>query len=169
VVYRAVHSVTGQTVAIKTFSAASLPQEELRSIEGEVNLMQKLDHPNIVKYIDTIRTQETLNIIIEFVERGSLSSLRKKSDGALPESLIALYTAQVLEGLSYLHEQGVVHRDIKGANILLAKDNVIKLADFGVATQLDPSRKELSVVGTPYWMAPEVIGMLLLFCVCVFI
>jgi serine/threonine protein kinase len=161
VVYRGVNAKTNETVAIKTFSSAALPQEELRAIEGEVGLMQKLNHPNIVKYIETIRTEETLNIIIEFVEKGSLSGLRKKNGGPFPESVIALYTAQVLEGLNYLHEQGVVHRDIKGANILLSKDGVIKLADFGVATQLDPSQKELSVVGTPYWMAPEIIGELL--------
>jgi serine/threonine protein kinase len=80
--------------------------------------------------------------------------------GAFPESLVAFYIAQVLEGLVYLHEQGVIHRDIKGANILTTKEGLVKLADFGVATKLTEADVNThSVVGTPYWMAPEVIEM----------
>jgi len=95
------------------------------------------------------------------VENGSLSnSLKPTRFGAFPESLVAVYTAQVLEGLAYLHEQGVIHRDIKGANILTTKEGLVKLADFGVATRLGAEvYKEQSVVGSPYWMAPEVIEM----------
>jgi len=95
------------------------------------------------------------------VENGSLSNIIKPTRfGAFPESLVAVYIAQVLEGLAYLHEQGVIHRDIKGANILTTKEGLVKLADFGVATRLDAEVfKEQSVVGTPYWMAPEVIEM----------
>jgi serine/threonine protein kinase len=81
-----------------------------------------------------------------------------KNFGKFPENLVALYMSQVLHGLLYLHEQGVIHRDIKGANILTTKEGLVKLADFGVATKqsgLDQS----SVVGTPYWMAPEVIEL----------
>lgn len=154
IVYRGMHLKTGATVAVKSFSSENLPQEELASIELEVDLMQKLNHKNIVKYIDTIRTNDSLNIILEYIENGSLSNLLKKFGGSFPESLVALYISQVLSGLAYLHEQGVVHRDIKGANILLTKDATIKLADFGVATKLGNANKEFSVVGTPYWMAP---------------
>jgi serine/threonine protein kinase len=81
-----------------------------------------------------------------------------KNFGKFPENLVALYMSQALHGLLYLHEQGVIHRDIKGANILTTKEGLVKLADFGVATKqsgLDQS----SVVGTPYWMAPEVIEL----------
>lgn len=67
--------------------------------------------------------------------------------------------SQVLHGLLYLHEQGVIHRDIKGANILTTKEGLVKLADFGVATRKDTGLHESSVVGTPYWMAPEVIEL----------
>jgi serine/threonine protein kinase len=95
---------------------------------------------------------------LEYVENGSLDSLIKKF-GKLPETLVATYVQQVLLGLDFLHSQGVIHRDIKGGNILTTKDGVVKLADFGVATKLTESEKANSVVGTPYWMAPEVIEM----------
>ena len=80
-----------------------------------------------------------------------------KNFGKFPENLVALYMSQVLQGLLYLHEQGVIHRDIKGANILTTRDGLVKLADFGVATRGNVG--ESSVVGTPYWMAPEVIEL----------
>lgn len=95
---------------------------------------------------------------MEYVESGSLDSLIKKF-GKFPENLVAIYIHQVLQGLVYLHKQGVTHRDIKGANILTTKDGIVKLADFGVATKLTGSEINNSAVGTPYWMAPEVIEM----------
>lgn len=96
-------------------------------------------------------------LMFRYCENGSLHSICKNF-GKFPENLVALYMSQVLHGLLYLHEQGVIHRDIKGANILTTKEGLVKLADFGVATKqsgLDQS----SVVGTPYWMAPEVIEL----------
>ena len=75
-----------------------------------------------------------MHIILEYIENGSLAQLLKKF-GVFPEALIIIYIRQVLKGLAYLHSQGVVHRDIKGANILITKDGVVKVADFGVATQ----------------------------------
>ena len=73
---------------------------------------------------------------------------------------MGVYMTQVLQGLQYLHDQGVIHRDIKGANILTTKDGTVKLADFGVSTStLTAPDKEAQVVGTPYWMAPEIIQL----------
>ena len=72
---------------------------------------------------------------------------------------MGIYLTQVLHGLLYLHDQGVIHRDIKGANILTTKDGLVKLADFGVATRTTTGLSDSSVVGTPYWMAPEVIEL----------
>jgi serine/threonine protein kinase len=83
-----------------------------------------------------------------------------KNFGKFPENLVGVYMTQILQGLLYLHDQGVIHRDIKGANILTTKDGKVKLADFGVSTStLATGDKEAQVVGTPYWMAPEVIQL----------
>ena len=92
-----------------------------------------------------------------YCENGSLHSINK-TYGKIPENLVAQYMHQILQGLLYLHEQGVIHRDIKGANILTTKDGGVKLADFGVATKAN-GLDQTSVVGTPYWMAPEVIEL----------
>ncbi|EXJ77782.1 STE/STE11/CDC15 protein kinase [Capronia epimyces CBS 606.96] len=156
-VYRALNWGTGETVAVKQIKLADLPKSELRVIMLEIDLLKNLDHPNIVKYHGFVKTPETLNIILEYCENGSLHSI-SKNFGRFPENLVALYMSQVLQGLVYLHEQGVIHRDIKGANILTTKQGLVKLADFGVASRTT-GLHESSVVGTPYWMAPEVIEL----------
>ena len=83
-----------------------------------------------------------------------------KATASFQKNLVGIYMTQVLHGLQYLHDQGVIHRDIKGANILTTKDGKVKLADFGVSTStLAGADKEAQVVGTPYWMAPEIIQL----------
>jgi serine/threonine protein kinase len=97
--------------------------------------------------------------VSRYCENGSLHSICK-SYGKFPENLVGVYMTQILQGLQYLHDQGVIHRDIKGANILTTKDGKVKLADFGVSTStLAGADKEAQVVGTPYWMAPEIIQL----------
>ena len=156
-VYRALNWNTGETVAVKQIKLGDLPKSELRVIMLEIDLLKNLDHANIVKYNGFVKTPETLNIILEYCENGSLHSIAKNF-GRFPENLVGLYMSQVLQGLLYLHDQGVVHRDIKGANILTTKHGLVKLADFGVASKTT-NLHESSVVGTPYWMAPEVIEL----------
>ena len=156
-VFRALNMGTGETVAVKQVKLADLPKSELRVITLEIDLLKNLDHPNIVKYRGFVKSAEALNIILEYCENGSLHSI-SKNFGKFPENLVGLYMSQVLHGLLYLHEQGVIHRDIKGANILTTKQGLVKLADFGVATRTT-TLHESSVVGTPYWMAPEVIEL----------
>ncbi|KAJ5907875.1 Cytokinesis protein sepH [Penicillium taxi] len=156
-VYRALNWNTGETVAVKQIKLTDLPKSELRVIMLEIDLLKNLDHPNIVKYHGFVKSIETLNIILEYCENGSLHSIAKNF-GRFPENLVGLYMSQVLHGLLYLHEQGVIHRDIKGANILTTKEGLVKLADFGVASRTT-GLSESSVVGTPYWMAPEVIEL----------
>lgn len=100
-----------------------------------------------------------LTVMDRYCENGSLHSICK-AYGKFPENLVGVYMTQVLQGLHYLHDQGVIHRDIKGANILTTKDGTVKLADFGVSTStLAGPDKEAQVVGTPYWMAPEIIQL----------
>eukprot|EP00347_Sterkiella_histriomuscorum_P001554 403371590 len=157
-VYKGLNLQNGQLVAIKQIRINNFKEHNKRSLQSEINLLKKLEHPNIVKYIDSIQTEQYLNIILEYVENGSLDKLAQKFE-KLPETLVAIYVYQVLHGLDYLHRQAVIHRDIKGANILTTKDGIVKLADFGVATKINESEKSNSAVGTPYWMAPEVIEM----------
>ncbi|KAL1627655.1 Protein kinase of the Mitotic Exit Network [Neofusicoccum ribis] len=156
-VYRALNWGTGETVAIKQVKLADLPKNELRVIMLEIDLLKNLNHPNIVKYHGFVKDAQSLYIILEYCENGSLHSICKNF-GKFPENLVAIYMSQVLHGLLYLHEQGVIHRDIKGANILTTKEGLVKLADFGVATKT-AGLNDSSVVGTPYWMAPEVIEL----------
>ncbi|KAJ7081641.1 hypothetical protein B0H15DRAFT_924208 [Mycena belliarum] len=154
-VYRALNWATGETVAVKEIQLSNIPKGELGEIMSEIDLLKNLNHANIVKYKGFVKTREYLYIILEFCENGSLHNISKRF-GKFPESLVAVYISQILEGLMYLHDQGVIHRDIKGANILTNKDGTVKLADFGVASNTT-SVNDGAVVGSPYWMAPEVI------------
>ncbi|KAK8576387.1 hypothetical protein V6N13_090860 [Hibiscus sabdariffa] len=134
-------------------------QAHIRELEEEVKLLKNLSHPNIVRYLGIVREEETLNILLEFVPGGSISSLLGKF-GPFPEAVIRKYTKQLLLGLEYLHNNGIMHRDIKGANILVDNKGNIKLADFGASKQvveLATVTGAKSMKGTPYWMAPEVI------------
>lgn len=160
-VYKGLDLENGDFVAIKQVSLENIAQEDLNIIMQEIDLLKNLNHKNIVKYLGSLKTKSHLHIILEYVENGSLANIIKPNKfGPFPEQLVAHYIAQVLEGLVYLHEQGVIHRDIKGANILTTKEGLVKLADFGVATKLTEADVNThSVVGTPYWMAPEVIEM----------
>ncbi|KAF2018076.1 hypothetical protein BU24DRAFT_164640 [Aaosphaeria arxii CBS 175.79] len=156
-VYRALNWNTGETVAVKQVRLENLGGAELKTIMLEIDLLKNLNHANIVKYQGFVKTPDSLYIVLEYCENGSLHSICKNF-GKFPENLVALYMSQVLHGLLYLHEQGVIHRDIKGANILTTKEGLVKLADFGVATKAS-GLDQASVVGTPYWMAPEVIEL----------
>ncbi|KYQ88319.1 putative protein serine/threonine kinase [Tieghemostelium lacteum] len=168
VVYKGLHRTMGFFVAIKKIRVTRKKKkddqaqfETQSSLMAEINLLKVLSHHNIVRYIEHIPTSSHSYIIMEFIENGSLEKIIKKY-GLLPESLISVYISQVLHGLDYLHRQGVIHRDIKAANLLISTDGSIKLADFGVATKvsdLSTDNPDDSFAGTPYWMAPEVIQM----------
>jgi serine/threonine protein kinase len=134
VVFKAIHRLYGNIVAIKTISTAGISKEEVANIEMEIKLLKELDHPNIIKYIDSQHSAGALNIVLEYAEGGSLAKMMQQIEpGCLPASLVAIYMPQILNGLVYLHDQGVVHRDIKAANILVGSSGEVRLADFGVA------------------------------------
>ena len=153
-VYKALDTETAQTVAIKQIDLYTISNENISSIEGEINLLKNLDHLNIVKYIECIRTKSHINLILEYVENGSLHQMIKQS-GKMGEHLVLIFVRQILEGLAYLHNQGIIHRDIKGANLLLTKNGIVKLADFGYSI-LNDKNKVNSIVGTACFMAPEI-------------
>ncbi|GMI65346.1 MAP KINASE KINASE KINASE 1, NPK1-related protein kinase 1 [Hibiscus trionum] len=164
-VYMGMNLDSGELLAVKEVLIAAnnaskeKTQAHIRELEEEVKLLKNLSHPNIVRYLGTVREEETLNILLEFVPGGSISSLLGKF-GPFPEAVIRNYTKQLLLGLEYLHNNGIMHRDVKGANILVDNKGNIKLADFGASKQvveLATITGAKSMKGTPYWMAPEVI------------
>ncbi|XP_077222723.1 mitogen-activated protein kinase kinase kinase NPK1-like isoform X3 [Tasmannia lanceolata] len=164
-VYMGMNLDSGELLAVKQVLIAAnhaskeRTQAHIRELEEEVKLLKNLSHPNIVRYLGTAREEETLNIMLEFVPGGSISSLLGKF-GSFPEAVIRMYTKQLLQGLEYLHKNGIIHRDIKGANILVDNKGCIKLADFGASKKvvdLATMSGAKSMKGTPYWMAPEVI------------
>ncbi|XWS54017.1 hypothetical protein CRYUN_Cryun10bG0051800 [Craigia yunnanensis] len=163
-VYMGMNLDSGELLAIKQVLIAANASKEktqahIRELEEEVKLLHNLSHPNIVRYLGTAREDDSLNILLEFVPGGSISSLLGKF-GSFPESVVRMYTKQLLLGLEYLHKNRIVHRDIKGANILVDNKGCIKLADFGASkkvVELATINGAKSMKGTPYWMAPEVI------------
>ncbi|EFA81536.1 putative protein serine/threonine kinase [Heterostelium album PN500] len=166
VVYKGLHKTKGHFSAIKKIKITKRKKgdktaESQSMLMVEINLLKVLSHHNIVRYYDHIPTTSHSYIVMEFIENGSLEKIVKRH-GLLPEGLVNVYIAQVLSGLEYLHRQGVIHRDIKAANLLISTDGSIKLADFGVATKvsdLSADNPDDSFAGTPYWMAPEIIQM----------
>ncbi|GBG59479.1 hypothetical protein CBR_g38503 [Chara braunii] len=165
-VYMGMNLDSGELLAVKQVLIAvnsttkERAQEHIRGLEEEVAVLRNLSHLNIVRYLGTDREEDALNIFLEFVPGGSIASLLSKF-GSFTEKVIRLFTRQLLQGLEYLHNHHIMHRDIKGANILVDNKGCIKLADFGASKKLADlatvSEGFKSMKGTPYWMAPEVI------------
>ncbi|KAM6978438.1 uncharacterized protein map3k19 [Tautogolabrus adspersus] len=159
----------GRLVAVKQVSLdASDPdaaKREYSRLQGEVDLLKTLQHSNIVGFLGTSLHQHVVSIFMEYIPGGSIASILHRF-GPLPERVLALYTHQILEGVTYLHLNRVIHRDLKGNNVMLMPTGVIKLIDFGCARRLSCVNHTASnsgdllksVHGTPYWMAPEVIN-----------
>ncbi|KAL5173692.1 Mitogen-activated protein kinase kinase kinase YODA [Glycine soja] len=122
----------------------------------EITLLSRLRHPNIVQYYGSETVGDKLYIYLEYVAGGSIYKLLQEY-GQFGELAIRSYTQQILSGLAYLHAKNTVHRDIKGANILVDTNGRVKLADFGMAKHITGQSCPLSFKGSPYWMAPEVI------------
>eukprot|EP01103_Thecamoeba_quadrilineata_P013140 TRINITY_DN3557_c0_g1_i1.p1 TRINITY_DN3557_c0_g1~~TRINITY_DN3557_c0_g1_i1.p1 ORF type:complete len:1073 (+),score=196.36 TRINITY_DN3557_c0_g1_i1:54-3272(+) len=156
-VFKGFDKTSNKFVAVKRMLLKNMKEADKKALEIEINLMKTLDHPNVVKYINVIRSEHNINLIMEFVEGGSLVSLLDRF-GIIPESLAIIYVYQILQGLDHLHSHAIIHRDIKAANILITKDGAVKLADFGIA-MLDSDLNDSSfwMQGSPYWMAREIL------------
>ncbi|CAO1631619.1 unnamed protein product [Parajaminaea phylloscopi] len=153
-VYTAYQVGTNLSVAIKQMNLEQQPKKDL--IINEILVMKESRHRNIVNFIDSFLFKGDLWVVMEYMEGGSLTDV--VTCNIMTEGQIAAVSREVLEGLKHLHEHAVIHRDIKSDNILLSMDGDIKLTDFGFCAQIGESHaKRTTMVGTPYWMAPEVV------------
>ncbi|KAJ7974164.1 Mitogen-activated protein kinase kinase kinase YODA-like [Quillaja saponaria] len=158
-VYVGFNSESGEMCAMKEvtlFSDDAKSKESAKQFMQEIVLLSRLRHPNIVQYYGSETVGDRLYIYLEYVSGGSIYKLLQDY-GQLGEPAIRSYTQQILSGLAYLHAKNTVHRDIKGANILVDPNGRVKLADFGMAKHITGQSCPLSSKGSPYWMAPEVI------------
>uniref|UniRef100_A0A670HL85 Mitogen-activated protein kinase kinase kinase kinase n=1 Tax=Podarcis muralis TaxID=64176 RepID=A0A670HL85_PODMU len=153
-VYKARNVHSGELAAVKIIKLE--PGDDFSLIQQEIYMVKECKHPNIVAYFGSYLSREKLWICMEYCGGGSLQDIYHVT-GPLTEFQIAFVCRETLKGLDYLHKKGKMHRDIKGANILLTDHGDIKLADFGVAAKITATiAKRKSFIGTPYWMAPEV-------------
>ncbi|KAL6098907.1 mink1 [Pungitius sinensis] len=163
-VYKGRHVKTGQLAAIKVMDVT---EEEEEEIKAEINMLKRYSHHrNIATYYGAFVKKsppghdDQLWLVMEFCGAGSVTDLVKNTKGSsLKEDWIAYICREILRGLSHLHAHKVIHRDIKGQNVLLTENAEVKLVDFGVSAQLDRTvGRRNTFIGTPYWMAPEVIA-----------
>ncbi|XP_075836453.1 mitogen-activated protein kinase kinase kinase kinase 4 isoform X32 [Microtus pennsylvanicus] len=163
-VYKGRHVKTGQLAAIKVMDVTEDEEEEIKL---EINMLKKYSHHrNIATYYGAFIKKsppghdDQLWLVMEFCGAGSITDLVKNTKGnTLKEDWIAYISREILRGLAHLHVHHVIHRDIKGQNVLLTENAEVKLVDFGVSAQLDRTvGRRNTFIGTPYWMAPEVIA-----------
>uniref|UniRef100_A0A8C3AH28 non-specific serine/threonine protein kinase n=1 Tax=Cyclopterus lumpus TaxID=8103 RepID=A0A8C3AH28_CYCLU len=153
-VFKAHYKETGEIVAIKQVPVES----DLQEIIKEISIMQQCNSPHVVRYYGSYFKNSDLWIVMEYCGAGSVSDIIRLRNKTITEEEIATILQSTLKGLEYLHFMRKIHRDIKAGNILLNSEGQAKLADFGVAGQLtDTMAKRNTVIGTPFWMAPEVI------------
>lgn len=169
-VYLALHAITGELMAVKQVELINVTKGTedkkkalmISALKQEIDLLQGLHHPHIVQYLGTSSDDEHLNIFLEYVPGGSIAGMLKQYN-TFQEPLVRNFTRQILEGLSYLHSCNIIHRDIKGANILVDNRGAVKISDFGVSKKTSfngmntaPGTRT-SLQGSVFWMAPEVV------------
>ncbi|KAL4807800.1 kinase-like domain-containing protein [Aspergillus unguis] len=177
-VFLALHSITGELMAVKQVEIPSATKgtefdkrknSMVDALKHEIDLLQGLHHPNIVQYLGTTADDQYLNIFLEYVPGGSIATMLKQYN-TFQEPLIKNFVRQILAGLSYLHSKDIIHRDIKGANVLVDNKGGIKISDFGISKRVEASTvlgsrasnggghiHRPSLQGSVYWMAPEVV------------
>lgn len=173
-VYLALHAVTGELLAVKQVETPSpnsnresdaKKKSMIDALKREISFLRELQHPNIVQYLGASSSADHLNIFLEYVPGGSVQTMLN-SYGALREPLIRTFVRQIVTGLAYLHGRDIIHRDIKGANILVDNKGGIKISDFGISKKIEASnllhgagnnKNRPSLQGSVFWMAPEVV------------
>ncbi|EON65158.1 STE/STE11/BCK1 protein kinase [Coniosporium apollinis CBS 100218] len=166
-VYLGMNVTTGELIAVKQVEvnpkAAGQDKDKMRemvkALDQEIDTMQHLDHVNIVQYLGCERKEYSISIFLEYIPGGSIGSCLRKH-GKFEEPVVSSLTRQSLNGLAYLHREGILHRDLKADNILLDLDGTCKISDFGISKKTDNiygNDATNSMQGSVFWMAPEVI------------
>lgn len=175
-VFLALHAVTAELMAVKQVEMPSSggttmdvkKNNMIEALKHEITLLRDLKHPNIVQYLGSNSDETHLNIFLEYVAGGSVATMLVNY-GSFVETLIANFVRQILQGLNYLHSKDIIHRDIKGANILVDNKGTVKISDFGISKRVEASTllhpqppfkrggPRVSLQGSVFWMAPEVV------------
>ncbi|KAL1857824.1 mitogen-activated protein kinase kinase kinase [Paecilomyces lecythidis] len=166
-VYLGINADTGELLAVKQVEInpklagqdKDRIKEMVAAMDQEIDTMQHLEHPNIVQYLGCERGEFSISIYLEYISGGSIGSCLRKH-GKFEESVVKSLTRQTLDGLAYLHDQGILHRDLKADNILLDLDGSCKISDFGISKKTDNiygNDASNSMQGSVFWMAPEVV------------
>ncbi|KAL9107836.1 MAG: hypothetical protein Q9227_007351 [Pyrenula ochraceoflavens] len=175
-VYIALHAITGELMAVKQVELPNVAKGSeidkkknnmISALKHEIDLLQGLQHPNIVQYLGTSCDDNYLNIFLEYVPGGSIAMMLKQYNN-FNEPLVRNFTRQILHGLAYLHGRNIIHRDIKGANVLVDNHGGVKISDFGISKRVEASTMlgqnaggghihRPSLQGSVFWMAPEVV------------
>jgi hypothetical protein len=156
-VYRATREDTGETFAVKAMRIENMASDFERRLRREPEVQKGIGHENIVQLIDWFRVRDEFFLVMEYIEGRSLSELIYRESGPMPFERARGYMRQALRAVNHLHSLGIIHRDIKPSNILVRHDDVIKLADFGIAkfTWQQGQTKTQKGLGTPEYMSPE--------------
>ncbi|XP_074335857.1 putative serine/threonine-protein kinase At1g54610 [Apium graveolens] len=157
-VYKALDRDTGKIVALKKVRFDTAEPESIKFMAREIIVLQKMDHPNVIKLegLATSRMQYSLYLVFEFM-LSDLTKVISRPEGRLTEPQVKCYMQQLLSGLQHIHEKGILHRDIKGSNLLIDKHGMLKIADFGLANSYLPKRPLTSRVVTLWYRAPELL------------
>lgn len=166
-VYLGMNATTGEFLAVKqvevNHKAAAHDKDRIaemvKALDIEIDTMQHLEHPNIVQYLGFERKEYSMSIYLEYISGGSVGSCLRKH-GKFEEPVVKSMTIQTLEGLKYLHDESILHRDLKADNLLLDLDGTCKISDFGISKKSDDIyRNDItnSMQGSVFWMAPEVV------------
>ncbi|XP_058781209.1 mitogen-activated protein kinase kinase kinase 5-like [Vicia villosa] len=156
-VYHATNLETGASCAMKEvdlFPDDPMSAHYIKQLDQEIGTLGQLHHPNIMQYYGSELVGDRLRMYMEYVNPGSLQEFMQEHNGVLTESVVRNFTRHILSGLAYLHSNETIHRDIKGANLLVDPSGTLKLAGFGVSKTMTEKSYELSLK-SPYWMAPE--------------